>query len=388
MSEGELKRAGQSKDGRKRWQTRIVARHPETGAKVLDTVRFVLGETKGDAQKAKEALRDELLAKKLGRLGKVSRIKFADACDAWWKTLDRYGTQRTYKSVAKKLKEQFGERWIDSLEVGEMQRYLTRMIGEFETSTVGTYRSVIVNTFEWAADHGHIKRPTQAELTKVKRKREVYDDDAVPAKKGLTVEELSRFLPALERIDPYAHKLVLTMLVLGCRFAEGSALKRKDVDWRTGEVFIRRGQVSGRVGPPKNGKPRRAAVPLPVLETLRGHVAEMDRLKWPGHEDLVFPATRLHKGGTPRTHSFWHLNMLSRRIEAALEEIGVETVTRTHLCRHTLNGLLRGQVADSMLLSVVGHTAGVNVKYGDAQVISFAAKVEEVMLQKRGERDG
>jgi hypothetical protein len=57
-------------------------------------------------------------------------------------------------------------------------------------------------------------------------------------------------------------------------------------------------------------------------------------------------------------------------------------VNATHVCRHTLIGLMRGEAAAAVMRSVVGHAdEKTHAKYGSAKVIAFAAKVEQVVMK-------
>jgi integrase len=390
MSDG-LRRVG-SKDGLLKWEARIVARHPDTGQKLLDTTRTLWAKDKAEALTKKDKLRTELVDERLGRVQKA-RILFCDAADAWLETVTRYGSQKTYRTHVKHLKLRFGPTWLDAIDVDDMQRHLAAMSKRFGPSTVGGHRTVLVNVWEWACDEGYLKRPNLAAQTRLRaaKKARPTGDAPDPEKRDMTPEELGRFMPALEARDPVMAKLVLAMLVLGARFAEASALKRSDVDWATGSVVIRRGQVDGRIGPPKNGKARAAAFPPAALEVLRGHVAEMDRLKWPGHEEWLFPKRPDVRFRRP--NPLWNSVTVGKYMRETMRAQGIHTVNATHVCRHTLIGLMRGEAASAVMRSVVGHAdEKTHAKYGAAKVIAFAAKVEQVVMRpakaakKRGGR--
>jgi len=381
MSDG-LRRIG-SKDGLIRWEARIVARHPDTGQKLIDTTRTLWAKDKAEALTKKDALRSELVDKRLGRVQKA-RILFCDAADAWLETVKRYGSQKTYRTHVKHLKLRFGPSWMDAIDIDDMQRHLAETGRKFASSVVGGHRNVLVNVFEWACDEGYLKRPNLAAQTRLraaKKKAQAEGDAPDPDKRDMTPEELGRFMPALEARDPVMAKLVLAMLVLGCRFAEASALKRSDVDWTTGRVVIRRGQVDGRIGPPKGNKARVAAFPARALEALRGHVAEMDRLQWPGHEEWLFPCRpNVRRRGV--RGCFWNIETVGKAMRETMRAQGIHTVNATHVCRHTLIGLMRGEAAAAVMRSVVGHAdEKTNAKYGAAKVIAFAAKVEQVVMR-------
>jgi integrase len=388
MNSDGLERVG-SKGGLIRYKARIVARHPDTGLKFVDTTRTIWAKGKAEALTKKDALRQEIIDRKLG-LTQKARILFCDAADDWLETITRYGSRKSYGTHVGHLKRRFGPTWLDEIDVDDMQRHLAAMSKKFAPSVVGGHRSVLVNIFEWGADEGYLKRPNLAAQTRLRAaKKKANDGDAPdPDKRDMTPEELGRFMPALDKRDAIMAKLVLAMLVLGARFAEASALKRSDVDWKTGRLVIRRGQVDCRIGPPKGNKARAAAFPAAALEIMRGHVAEMDRLKWPGHDVWLFPCRPNVRRRRPLP--LWNIETVGKAMRETMRAQGIHTVNATHACRHTLIGLMRGEAADAVMRSVVGHASeATNQLYGSAKLFSFAEQVERVVMTgatKRKER--
>lgn len=382
--------------GKLRYSARITARHPDTGAKVVDTEHVILADNKAAALIRRDELRDELLAKKLGRLGKTSRIKLADAFAGWLAECDRFSTHANYRSCAKRISAHFGDRWIDSLEVDECQRYLTLLGKARSASSVGNHKSTLVGAYQWAIDQGHAKAPNPLRALRIvqrksseKRRRQL---EAGPEKRWATREELPAYLSALLEIEPVVYRMQVAQVSIGSRFSEVSALQRSDIDWRTGAYRIVRAQVNGHIGPPKDDARRPGAFPPSVLEMLRGHVAEMERLRWPGYETWLFPRNPFHPMRVER-EPLWRLEQANKAIKAAKKASGVHTVNASHLARHTLIGLMREVAAADVLRPIVGHTArgGSHDDYGEhrvapAKVHDFAREVERVVpLRKRDE---
>jgi integrase len=372
--------------GQLKFRLRLVARHPDTGEKVVDTIRVILADSKPAAMAMRQTLIDELLAEKLGELRVGRKLTFAEATDLWHATITRHATASSWGSYARKLKAVFGDRQLEKIRTEDMQRYLASL--GYARSTLKGIKAVLVGIFDWSVDAGYVRKPGPARDLRLPKKQRDHEavlaelERTAPVKRGLTHDELARFLPALKRIDGDLYPLVLVQLAIGARFSEASALKRSDVNMETGALVIRRGQVYGRIGPPKKDKSRPGALPATALEELRTHLSRMDKLKWPGHEEWLFPArpTRRRKFAP-----LWSMSTARIAIKAAMDEVGATTVNATHFARHTLNGLIRGHVTDSVLRTVVGHAdEQMSASYGDARVLDFAAEVDRVVLARHG----
>lgn len=375
-------------EGRFKYELRLVARHPDRPqVKLVDTVRVVRAKNKADALTQRAQLIEDMLAQRLGHIRRGRKLTFAEAADEWILTIKRHATLVSWSSYARKLKAQFGDRPLEKIRTEEMQRFLASL--PHARSTVKGYKAVLVSVYEWAIDQGYLPRPGAAaglRMPKKSKEQTTTLDDlerTSPPKRGLTHEELSRFLPLLRSAEPHLYPLVLVQLVIGARFSEVSALKRRDVDMATGVLTVRRAQVYGRIGKPKNGKSRAAAVASTALAVLREHVATMAELSWPGwDEGWLFPAkpTRVRK-----FEPLWSISTARVAIKLAMAQAGASTVNATHFARHTLNGLIRGHVADSVLRTVVGHASEQqSAAYGDAQVIDFASTVQRIIMDRAG----
>lgn len=375
-----LKQCGK-KDGKLRFQARITGRDPDTGEKVVDTERYILADTRGEARTLRDKLTKELLDKKLGRSKDIARIKFADAVEQWRETITRHSTWRNWGSHARRMVATFGNDWLDALTFEKLQGYIAGLQkAGLDPGTVGGHRAAMVSIFEWAIDNGHARRPNPARDTRVKTKRsaaKVLSELETPTKRKILPSELGGFMAALRERDPQMAVLVTAMLSIGVRYAEGSVIKRADVNWKTGELVIKRGHVRGHLGPPKNDGSREVAFPPSILELLRGHVAEMDRLKWPGHQEWLFPSRpRGRRGPLP----IWSYSSVARAIKAAKDAAGVHTDNTTHAIRHSTAGLIKGQIEDSVMRGVMGWaSAEMQDNYGGAPVLEFAKRMDELL---------
>lgn len=383
-----LRREG-VEDGKLRYFARILGFDPATGKKIIDTERKILAQDKADALKQRQAITAELVGKKIGTLQRGPRLRFSEAMDKYLATLTRHSTRQTYGSYGEKLKTIFGDRWLDKVPADEIQRYLNRL--ELAPPTVAGIKMVLLNLFNWALDEGHVVGPNPAAGIRLRRKAASVElcETEQPKKKGLSRDELPRYFDAHRELFPHTYPIVLSMTVLGTRYSEVSVLKRSDLDWTTGEVTIRRAHKAGRLGPPKGNKPRLAAFPLSAMGLLRAHITAVDEsglfLAALAESPWLFPRPDVWAGPRGRL-PIWSYTTLHNHIKLAMLRAGVRTDNATHFARHTLNGLMRGQVTDAVLRSVVGHSSeAMNLRYGDAEVMQFAEVVEQRLRLSPGE---
>lgn len=116
-----------------------------------------------------------------------------------------------------------------------------------------------------------------------------------PDKPGLLPEEVKKILDGLP--NPTARLFAHVLIETGARYGEAAELRKSDIDWRTGTVFIRRAvaDVGDKFNPngtgrfyiklPKSNKGRMTTVSEDVLKVLRVHV-ETNSI---GNDDLMFP---------------------------------------------------------------------------------------------------
>ncbi len=177
--------------------------------------------------------------------------------------------------------------------------------------------------------------------------------EAPQPRRALLGNELPRFFAGLEAQAPELYPLCKLQLLLGCRWAEVTALQWRDVDWDTGVVTIRRSQSrKGEMGPPKGKRARVTALGPEGLAFLRGHRAEMERKQWPGWELWMFPRPPM---GKPRPCDVWGYETARRRFHDALKAAGIEIQGATHALRHSHVTLARALESDAALQASVGH---------------------------------
>lgn len=174
-----------------------------------------------------------------------------------------------------------------------------------------------------------------------------------PARAGvaLTLDELAAYLDAL----PERYKLLLSIAALGAlRSGEARALRRCDVDLKTGVVHIRQGVTRIRdgkgwrwhIGPPKTGAGiRDVYLPTALLPDLRVLLAELPAGRG---EELLFRATT----GDPLNGS-----VMREAHKTALAAAGLPADIQLHDLRRTALTLAsEGGATTAELQRMAGHT--------------------------------
>jgi integrase len=381
-------------NGRRQYRVRLLATHPKSGEKVLDTKRLVFADSKIEAARERDRLTQEALQKRAVTHGLPERKRFAEVADEWYATLDCPGTMTSWGSHLRRLKEHFGKWWMDELTDDDVTRFLANVRGvrkeALGAGTINSMRDVLVKIGAHAKSKAYVKVNVAAQTERVstrKTRAEVMQGLELPPKRSLDAHEVQPYLRKVRTMEPDLFPLVCSQFLLGCRFAEVSALRRTEVNWETGFTPISRGQVRGHEGPTKGKYARPAAFGEAGLAMLREHLARMDELKWPGYETLLFPRPKSNK----RRHSnHWSISSAGQKIRAILIELGYGVASVTHLARHTMNNVTRQQVdaeGEKMLRRLLGHsTVAVNQSYSraeQAEVIDFAAKVEAAFISGR-----
>lgn len=367
----------------KKYMARLVGYDPVSKKKIVDTERVIYADDKADALKQLASMLQAAVTAKLGGKGGGGKLHFSEAADLWVETITRFSTQTVWRSYGKRAAKDFGDRWLHKITREEWERWIARQVGA--PSTVDGIKSMLLNLYDWAIENGHAPKPNPIEGWTVKRKRHNSNVAAklaeleTPKKRAMTADELTRYLAEHEKLFPRTYPLVFTMLGMAARYAEASALRFSDVDWTTGALVIRRGQVVGRRGPPKNDKAREAALPASALETLRAHVAKTGNRDWLFQTPAVLCGPRrkgVDRNGDPLV-PVWSYDTVRRHLKASMLAANVRTDNAVHSLRHTLKSIMEGEVADSVLRKVMGHaTPETHARYGSSKVLEFSEAVE------------
>jgi integrase len=94
-----------------------------------------------------------------------------------------------------------------------------------------------------------------------------------PAIDAFTRTELTTLLTTAEQRAPQHYPLILTLARTGLRIGEALALKRDDLDFHQGHVWVRRTWGRRKIGTPKTGKPRRVDMSGQLRDVLQGYLA-------------------------------------------------------------------------------------------------------------------
>lgn len=366
------------RNGKKFWRARIKWRDPLTG-KVREAERTFEADSKLQAQNKRAAF---LAEKRDAAVRPVERTRLAAVIDAYIATLTREGTLHSYRSYARKIKRKLGDAWVDAITTQHLQAFLSSVyLGK---STMDSIRVVLINAFDHAVAMGQ-RQDNPAKGTRVGR----YKPAKPRKRKALTPDETVRLHADLRQHSYDLHVMMVAQYVLGCRFAEVSALTWEDVEMATGVVRIRRGQLKGVEGPPKGNKERDSALGPTALAMLAAHRKRMEQERWPGWERLVFPAPLGGQGKRPvRLHDYWPWKTVADHLKAAYGRLGYDLGAVTHVARHTANNVARMHANEVFLRKVIGHSSAemtdAYTEIESTEVIDFAREQERRLLGHGG----
>jgi integrase len=387
-----IKDLGKDRAGKRWWLARLYWVDQRTG-KERETKRRIEAPSKGKAL----IKRDELLEKLRG--GKPTkdseRKRFREVADEWLATITVAATRITATSMVRKLNAKFGDWWMDAVATESMQEWLDSLT----IKSVNNVRSHLINVFRHAKKKGYVPEnlASKTERRKEERAPVIVDDDVEDDMedeeedaRSLTPEQLAAYFDDLEKNEKEVYPLVFISFMLGCRFAEVSALRRDRVDLESGIVRIRRGQYRGHLGRTKGKRGRKVALPLEARALLKAHLDRMEREKWPGWDQVCFP--RPPARSKPGSPVFWASSTVDAAIRRSFKRCGIEVKGTTHVARHTMITAAQELTASEALLrKVVGHRSKkVHQGYvhpADAKVIQLGDAVGRELLKGR-KREG
>ena len=313
----------------------------------------------------------------------TGRRRVEAAGDEWFATVESTGSRISWGSHLRKIKARMGDQWIDTVTRPELQAWLDSLtVGP---GTVNSVRDVLIHVFRLAVRKGYCTTNPASDTERRSTRRPVTMGDLGDApKRALTPDEARALLVDMRDHEPAIYPLVATQFVLGCRFAEVSALKWEDIDLATGLVQIRRGQMRGKVGPTKGRYARTAALGPIGLRIVTDHKRRMEAEQWPGWHDLVFPGPPEKRGR--RASDAWSISTAWHIYQRSFKRLGLEMRTATHSARHSMiSAAATMQASEALLRGVVGHKSR-EVHQGyqtseTAQVIDLGARVEGRFLR-------
>lgn len=366
-------RDGLEKIGPGRWRARITW-HDASG-KRHDTERIIYANTRGEALRERERIREELA-------GGGDEWTVGEAIDAWLPTM-RSGSRRTRTVHAKRFREKFGPLKLSAVKATEIQRWLAGLAASDDTANY--HRASVSAMYKFARAQGRLRGDNPVDDTVNRHTERTNEEwlselDAPEPRRALIGDEIATFFGALLEHEPDLYPIARCHLLLGCRWSEVAALQWRDIDWVTGIVTIRRAQDQvGELGPPKGKKRRSSAVGPEGLAFLRGHRAAMEAAGWPGSDVWCFPRKPSKRA---RRYDTWPYGTIQPKIKALRDALGIGIVSNTHAFRHTHITLARALEADHALQASVGHSdAKTTEVYTDeshrqAVAQSFASKLE------------
>ncbi|HUP36870.1 MAG TPA: site-specific integrase [Candidatus Limnocylindria bacterium] len=98
------------------------------------------------------------------------------------------------------------------------------------------------------------------------------DDAEVPTIDPFTPAELTTILTTAEQQMPESYPLILTLARTGVRIGEALALKREDLDFHQGTLWVRRTWGRRTIGTTKTGKARRVDMSQQLRRVLEAHL--------------------------------------------------------------------------------------------------------------------
>lgn len=368
--------------GKKTWRARLYWTDPRTGKYRSSLVTFT-----AQSRQLARVERDRRLAVVIRGAVTGERMRFRAAGEAWFATVTSRGSRISWGSHLTALTARYGDWYLDAFTRPELQSYLDAL--PQSPGTVNSRRDVLKHVFRLGVRKGWCEHNPAAETERrsTRRTADAGTDLADAPQRALTVDEAATLLSHLRDHEWPFYPLVATQLVLGCRFAEVSALQWDDVDMNTGLVHIRRGVVRGTVGPTKGKYARTSAVGPSGLLLLRDHRLRMQDQQWPSWQTLVFPGPPHRSGKKERLSDHWSFGTVYAALKRSYAALGFDVRGATHIMRHTMVTQATAHASEALLRRVVGHrTADVHQRYQhpeDAQVIDLGARIESALMRER-----
>jgi integrase len=257
-----------------------------------------------------------------GTLVPQSTMKFSHFVEKYFDPLFfptlKVSTRTRYRQTLNKhLLPVFGKFRLCDIGTIDLQRFVLQKIeGGLGWESANHFRNLMSKVFEMARMWNFYSASNPARGVSLPEKKPVRE------KYVLNADQILHLLTLLK--DP-VRTMVLLGILTGMRIGEILGLRRKDVDFRSGQIRIEQACYRGLLGSPKT-KGSRRTLPLP-----RALVSSLIRIyehaPRTGEDDLVFQT----RNGTPLNDT----NLLHRHLKPAGWEIGMpslswHTLRRTH----------------------------------------------------------
>lgn len=325
-----------------RWEVRVSAVDPQTG-----NLKWRRRRIEGNLREAR-ALREELRTDlRRGKNGTApQRMRLADFAESWLASKAmrvKPSTAERYTCALGHILPVLGQYYLDAITTRHVEAWVEVMKKQAAAPTVNGWLKVLKACVgDGCAEHGLSSPAIRVKCL----------PEPPSTKRGLTAEELRRFLDAY--IDEETRALVLTLAWTGMRWGEATALRADDVDFTTGVIHIRRAHWRGIVGTPKNGRER--VVPMsPILaETLRQHQRQLFERQDAGWAEGWLFATVAQRGEYAGKLRLRYPSTIRAAWEEACDRAEVKATP--HDLRRTFVDLLRQAKVDAVVeYALVGH---------------------------------
>lgn len=307
--------------------------------------------------------------------------RFGEVADEWTATIKVLGTKLSEESRVRTLKAHFGDWYLDKVSARAMQQYLDALT----ISSVNNVRATLVNVFRYAVRKHYIAENVAKQTERRRGSNSDDDENELAPERALSPEQVLALFEDLQENDPLVYPLIHVQYMIGCRFAEVSALRREDLNLQTGIVLVRKGQYRGTQGKTKGKYGRKAGLSLETRSMLRAHLDQMEYEQWPGWEEIVFPRP---VSGHKRKSNYWAISAVDKKLRAAFKRLGITGPGTTHRARHTAVTLADELgIAEGLARKVFGHRSTKHrAAYQhptDSSVIKFAETVGKKLRRNR-----
>jgi len=294
---------------------------------------FKGGHTKKDAQKV---LTEKMAEIDQGTYVELPKLTFKEFAELWLKsyaeTSLKPSTLELYKIiVGKHLIPQWGDYRIKEIKTAQIQIYVSERLKKVSPKTVKNEVAVIKEMFKHAHRWGYVKTNQAEHVQRPKVDKREIDILEPPEIEKLLHHSTEAYRMAFR-----------TAVMTGMRAGELWGLQWGDVDWNSGQIYVRRSLWNGAFQTPKTKTSiRKIDIPSSLAFELK---------KWKlacpiSKQELVFPNT----DGEPTNHN----TLIKSHFSPALRRAGLRKVS-FHSLRHS-NASMRIQ-------------AGQNVKYISTQL--------------------
>jgi integrase len=257
-----------------------------------------------------------------GTLVPQSTMKFRDFVERYFDPLLfptlKLSTQKRYRQTLNMhLLPAFGKFRLCDIGTIDLQRFVLQKIESgLGWESANHFRNLMSKVFEMARRWNFYSASNPARGVSLPEKTPVRE------KYVLNADQILHLLTLLK--DP-VRTMVLLGILTGMRIGEILGLRRKDVNFRSGQIRIEQACYRGLLGSPKTKGSRRT---LPLPRALVSSLIRMyEQAPRTGEDDLVFQT----RNGTPLNDT----NLLHRHLKPAGWEIGMpslswHTLRRTH----------------------------------------------------------